>query len=221
MQDWISDCARLSKEIEKHAATVEIHKCRFNTLSRRVKTTFDIIASEDIHDIDTESSHQKITLKILLATYEEIADYLKLLQNFGNALEKRVKSFGSDEEMFLKWNETLRTCCIDLNLIIPSTVFDEDQDLGDFDADLQALIGNLGKIYNKSGNNSRSVEVDMEASQKLLNQQQVDRTQYKTQQAVKAEKQFDPKLLRYDKLIGVGGNLNNRLWTSLEGRVSR
>jgi hypothetical protein len=86
--------------------------------------------------------------------------------------------------------------------------------LADFNQDVKDLQANLKDILEKVPGILGTVEAAVEANQKLLDRQQIDRTQYKTQQAVKAEKQFDPKLIRYEEIIGAGGKS-----TSLTGRI--
>ena len=140
---------------------------------------------------------------MLSATFEEICHYFKILQNIDKTLAKRVQSFGSDEEMFSKWNETLQVSLSGLRLPIADSIFDADKDLADFNRDFEHLQLNLFAIIQKV----LDLEVLIESSKKLISQQQADRTAYKTQQAVKSEKKFNPKLIRYEAIIGVGGNL--------------
>ena len=78
-------------------------------------------------------------------------------------------------------------------------------DLQDFNQDVQELQNSLIDIISKIPGMDVSVESAVKANQQLLLQQQIERTQYKTQRAVKAEKTFDPNLLRYDTIIGTGG----------------
>ena len=75
---------------------------------------------------------------MLAATLEEIAEYFKSLQNTDKkAIGKRVIRYGCDEEMFMKWNETLQTRCRDLLLDFEDILFDGNQDLQDFNDDLE------------------------------------------------------------------------------------
>ena len=118
---------------------------------------------------------------------------------------KRVMRFGSDEETFLKWDETLKTCGVGLQLV-GDEQFDAAEDQHDFDQDMEYLqsnlIGNLSNVPGLIG----TVEMAVEANQKLLEQQKTDRTQYKTQVAVKAENGFNVKLIKFEKIVGIGGN---------------
>ena len=108
------------------------------------------------------------------------------------------------QEMFHKWNETLQTCVTELDLA--SVIhFDAGQDLENFNQDTAELIRNLKVILELAINSFGSVDAGLEASEKLLQQQQADRTQYHTQKAVKAEKIFDLKAIKYEKIIGQGG----------------
>jgi hypothetical protein len=50
-----------------------------------------------------------------------------------------------------------------------------------------------------------AAETTLESGHQLLEKQQAERTEYKTQQAVKAEVNFDAGLIRYEKIIGRGG----------------
>ena len=133
----------------------------------RVRTVCDAIMP-DLTGANIEKLKPNSSLVMLLATFEEIAEYLKILLKFDILLERQVKSFGSDEEKFLKWNETLRTCCIDLDLHFKSELFDENQDLRDFDQDLKELVGNLKIIF---GNTSGESGIAVDATKKLLGQQ--------------------------------------------------
>ena len=118
---------------------------------------------------------------------------------------KRVMRFGSDEETFLKWDETLKTCGVGLQLV-GDEQFDAAEDQRDFDQDMEYLQSNLiGNLSNVSGLIG-TVEMAVEGIQQLLEQQKADRSRYKTQVAVKAETSFKVKLIKFEKIIGIGGN---------------
>jgi hypothetical protein len=50
-----------------------------------------------------------------------------------------------------------------------------------------------------------SAETAVESGLQLLEKQQVDRTEYKTQQGDKTEISINTKLIRYENVIGRGG----------------
>jgi hypothetical protein len=202
MQDWLESASKYGKSIDTLSPFVEIHKSRSKTLATRVKTMFDGITTLDPAKTNMNSIAVKGYLSMLLATLEEISVYFKILQKKDKGLGKRVKRFGADEETFCKWTETLQTCCLGVGLAFGNGLFDADQDSRDFNEDLEAIKQNLQEIWGLAG----ATELDAEAGKELLEKQQGDRTEYKTQQAVKAEKQFDAKLIRYEKIIGRGGS---------------
>jgi hypothetical protein len=215
MQDWTVQSSKFINEIASYSETVKIHKYRSKTVSDRVKNVYAAVVMLDLKASKANPLLIQGALAMLLVTFEEISDYFKLLQKEDNNLGKRVRSFGDDEEMFLKWNETLKTCCRDLGLALVDKLFDAILDLQDFNQDVTNLNVNLKGILEKVIGQLGTLELAVEASQKLLEKQQADRTQYKTQQAVKEELKFDPKLIRYEEIIGIGGNHDNltiRIW---------
>jgi hypothetical protein len=209
MQDWTVQSSKFVKEIELYSGTVKIHKSRSKTVASRVKNVYDAATLIDLKATKTNTLLVQGSFAVLLATFEEISDYFALLQKEDNTLGKRVKSFGDDEEMFMKWNETLKTCSRDLDLVLADSVFDAAVDLQDFNQDVKELTFNLKGILEKIIGQLGTLELAVEASQKLLVKQEADRAQYKTQQAVKEELNFNPKLIRYEEIIGIGGNHGN------------
>ena len=201
MQNWLSNSSSITNSIEKLSSSTVIHKSRATTLAFRVKTVMEAIASLGPSSINMNDAATQGYFSMLSATFEEICHYFKILQTIDKTLAKRVQSFGSDEEMFSKWSETLQACSGGLHLSVADSIFDADRDLADFNRDFEHLKLNLFDIIQKV--------LDVENSKKLLAQQQVDRTAYKTQQAVKSENKFDAKLIRYEAIIGAGGNLLN------------
>jgi hypothetical protein len=199
MQDWLVSAGKICKTIETLSSSPQIHKSKTITLAGRVKTVFDAISSSN--SINRSNVATAGYLSMLLATFEEIYSFLAILQKKDKALGKRVKRFGCDEETFSKWNETLETCCTGLGLVLETGLFDADLDLRDFSKDIEDLQLNLTEIFGPDTEKNMTIE----ATEQLISQQQLGRTQYKTQQAVKAEKQFDVKLIRYEKIIGRGG----------------
>ena len=149
----------------------------------------EAIASLDTSSINMNDTATKGYFSMLSVTFEEICKYFKILRSIDKTLAKRVQSFGSDEEMFYKWNETLQLCSSELHLAVADSLFDADKDSADFNRDFEHLQLNLFAIIQKVVD----VEVLMESSKKLLSQQQTDRTAYKTQKAVKSESKFDYK----------------------------
>ena len=206
MQDWNIKIGQLSSSIEKYALTAEIHKHRSTTLANRVKSIVETISKSNLNPATINDIRVKGCLSLLDVCFEEINVYFQILQQQDNALGKRVKRYGSDEETFSKWNETLQTCCEDLNLTSLEQIFDSSRDLEDFNTDVKNLNINLKNIVEKVVDLFGTPEQAIEAIQKLLNQQQSQRTQYKTQQSVKADKLFDAKAIRWEKEIGRGGN---------------
>lgn len=204
MNDWLEDCKRLCAKIEEYSSTTEIHKCRSKTLGKRVKDIHDCVVALDFTSININDTRVKGILSMLMVCLEEIRDFFSLLQKQDKHLGKRVEKFGSDEEAFCKWNETLQICVKDLNLPLAG-IFDGDVDLNDFNNDMEELNLKLKSILGKVINLFGSVEMAVEANQKLLAQQQTDRTQYKTQKDVKADKTFDTKAIKYEEVIGRGG----------------
>lgn len=202
MQQWLLNLETLQTTITTSTGFLKLHLARSKTLASRIKNIVEAMKTHDSGD-----TNHKAYYSMLLATLEEISDYFKLLQTKDNALGKRVMRYGCDEESFAKWNETLQTCSLDLNLGLDVRLFDENQDLRDFELDLETLRVDLKSILEKVLESGESADSILKANQKLLNQQQNDRTQYRTLQATKAEKTFDPKLLRYEEIIGSGGML--------------
>jgi hypothetical protein len=201
MQDWLETASKYNKNIEICSSSTVIHKSRSKTLATRVKTVFDAINTVAPDSIKMNDIATKGYLSMLLATLEEISGYFTILQKKNKKLAKRVKRYGSDEETFLKWTETLQTCCFGVRLVFGDNLFDADQDLKDFNEDLDDLKLNMKEVLSLFG----GAETSDDAGKELLAKQQVDRTEYKTQQAVKAEKQFDVKSIRYESIIGRGG----------------
>lgn len=222
MNDWLKECKKLSIKIEQDSLKTEIHKSRSKTLGLRVKSIFECIASLDPKLVNLNDTRVKACFSMLLVCFEEICDYFSLLLAYSKTLGKRVEKFGSDEEAFSKWNETLQTCAEELNLPLEK-IFDNDVDLDDFNRDMEDLNAKLKFILEKVVNLFGSVELAVEANQKLLAQQQTDRTLYKTQKAVKTETTFDTKAIKYEKVIGRGGRvmIQHRFWRGLESSISR
>lgn len=217
MEDWLSKNTQLCIEIQKYSLKTEIHKCRSATLAKRIKTLMDTIASSPPNTYSLSDLRTKSCLGMLSTALEEIRDFLKMLQKVDKTLGKRVNRYGSDEESFMKWNETLATCSRELKVTVD---FDQDVDLQDFNKDMEDLSIKLTVILEKVLHLFGSVELAVEANQKLLAQQQSDRTQFKTQRAVKADNVFDVKRIKYEKIIGRGGKsslLMCRIWSCLAG----
>jgi hypothetical protein len=219
MQDWLEAAGKLCNTIDTFSTFPEIHKARTKTLACRVKILFDTIASLDQTALKIENVATKGYLFMLMATFEEISLFFVILQKKDKILGKRVKRFGSDEESFSKWTETLQTCSTGLELVFEKAVFDAELDLRDFNQDMEALQLNLAEILVPVLGKGMGTD----SIQKLLLLQQASRNQYKTQQAIKAEKTFDPKLLRYEEVIGRGGIICSkaRVWRSMEGKIPR
>jgi hypothetical protein len=203
MQDWLESVGKYTKNIDICSSSTVIHKARSKTLASRVKTVFDAITAIDPNSINMNDVATKGYFSMLLATFEEISGYFTILQKKDKKLSKRVKRYGSDEETFSKWIETLQTCCCGVGVVVGEGLFDQNQDLNDFNDDLNDLRLNMKEILGFFG----AVERSVEAGKELLAKQQVDRTEYRTQQAVKVEFQFDIKLIRYEKIIGRGGKI--------------
>jgi hypothetical protein len=201
MQDWLEIATKYNKNIEICSSSTVIHKSRSKTLATRVKTVFDAITTVAPDSIKMNDIATKGYLSMLLATLEEISGYFTILHKKDKKLAKRVKRYGSDEETFSKWTETLQTCCYGVGLVFGDNLFDADQDSNDFNDDLDDLRLNMKEILRLFG----VAESTVDAGKELLAKQQADRTEYKTQQAVKAEITIDAKLIRYEKIIGRGG----------------
>ena len=206
MQDWLPNTTEICTLIETYSELTVIHKCRSKTLAKRVKIMFTATASVDPNTAKMNDTMTKGYFSMLLATLEEICDYLKILQTKDTPLGKRVINFGIDEELFSKWNETLQTCSRDLKLVVDDRLFDSDQDLQDFNQDLKDLLLKLRDILEIVPGVFETVELAVEGIQQLLEQQKADRSRYKTQVAVKAETSFKVKLIKFEKIIGIGGN---------------
>ena len=193
----------LSKSIEKNAATAKIHKSRSQTIATRVITIVKAINSNHSTIISDNDTTIKACFSMLVATMEEISDYFEILQKRGSTLGRRVKKSGSDEETFMKWNQTLLTCCSILDFAKVFDIFDPHQDLEDFNKDMEFLNENLKSILG----NARQPLADLpvRVNRTWLEKQQADRTLHKTQQNFREEKTFDPKLIRYENIIGSGG----------------
>ena len=221
MEIWNSKASQICISIANLAFTAEIHKRRSTTLAYRVKIIVETITTIDLTSV-ASNLRVKGSLSLLDVLFEEINDYLQILQQKDNALARRVKRCGSDEETFSKWNETLKSCCEDLGLSSLENLFDASKDLEDFNIDMENLNADLKNILEKVVDVFGTPEQAIEAIQKLLQQQHTQRTQYKTQQAVKADKKFDIKSIRWEKEIGRGGNhliLKLRVWRCLESQV--
>jgi hypothetical protein len=201
MQDWLETASKYNKNIEICSSSTVIHKSRSKTLATRVKTVFVALTSIDPNTVKMNDIATKGYLSMLLATLEEISGYFTILQKKDKRLAKRVRRYGSDEETFSKWTETLQTCCSGVGLVFGDNLFDADQDSKDFNDDLDDLRLNMKEVLGMSG----SVETTLESGHQLLQKQQADRTEYKTQKAVKAEIIIDANLIRYNKIIGRGG----------------
>ena len=205
MEIWNSKASQICISIANLAFTAEIHKRRTATLANRVKIIVETIATVVMTSV-AGSLRVKGSLSLLDVSLGEIEDYFHILQQKDNALGRRVKRFGSDEETFSKWNETLKSCCEDLSLTSLGYLFDANKDLEDFNGDMESLNADLRNIMEKVVDAFGLPEQAIEAIQKLLQQQHTQRTLYKTQQAVKADKIFDVKAIRWEKEIGRGGN---------------
>ena len=205
MDEWISLRKDILDNIKTRSRTVVIHKSRSKTLCERIQTIIDtIIATKS--GLGLDGIRVKSYVSILSATLEEIIVYLDLLQKRDATLGKRVSQYGDDEECFGKWNETLQTCCFELDLAVPSGLFDSAVDERDFDTDMGYLHRNLKDILGKVVNLVVPTEKAVEANEKLLDQQLSERLQQKTQKEAKSEKLFNKNAIRWEKLIGRGGN---------------
>jgi hypothetical protein len=202
MQDWLETAIKYNKIIEICSSSTVIHKSRSKTLASRIKTVFEAITTLDPDSIKMSDVAARGYLSMVLATLEEISGYFSILQKKDKKLSKRVKRYGSDEETFSKWTETLQTCCFGIGLVFRDDLFDENQDSKDFNDDLDDLRLNMKEIL---GLGAGAAETTLESGHQLLEKQQAERTEYKTQQAVKAEVNFDAGLIRYEKIIGRGG----------------
>jgi hypothetical protein len=107
-----------------------IHKSRSKT-----KTVFEAITILDLDSIKMNDIATQGYLSMLLATLEEIFGYFSILRKKDKKLAKRVKRYGSDEETFYKWTETIQTCCFGVGLVLRDDLFDADQDFKDFNDD--------------------------------------------------------------------------------------
>ena len=153
---------------------VAIYKARSKTLAYRVAVVYNHI--ETIKSgLALDNIQVKSCLSIFSATLEEIFGYLDLLRNLDATLGKRVSQYGDDEECFCKWNETLQTCCEELDLIVPSDLFDAASDERDFDIDMKHLHHNLKNILARYVSMLMSPEKVIEANEKLLNQKLTER----------------------------------------------
>ena len=170
MEIWNSKASQISLSISNLALTAEIHKRRTTTLAYRVKIIVETIATMDMTSV-VSNVHVKGSLALLDVSFEEINDYFLILQQKDNALGRRVKRYGSDEETFSKWNETLKTCCEDLNLTCLENLFDTNKDLEDFNGDMVNLNEGLKNIIEKVVDAFGTPEQAIEAIQKLLLQQ--------------------------------------------------
>ena len=218
MDGWIDAVRTYTSVIETYSTTAQIHKCRSQRLAVRVKRIFDAVAILDQGSINLKDIRVMGCLSMLLVTLEEIHDYFKILQQKDNTLAKRVKRFGSDDETFCKWNETLMTCFQELKLNCPDRVFDPEQDTIDYNHDMEDLKICRKSILEKDVAIIVSVGSAFEDNQRLLDQQHNCRSQYKTQVEMKSTSVFDVNAIRYEEIIGRGGRLEfyHRVWSSVE-----
>lgn len=116
MKEWLSNAFETCTTVQTYSMTTQIHRYRSRTLGKRVKIVFKAALALEPNTINMNDISNQGYCSILLASFEEIGDYFRILQTKDKALGRRVMRFGCDEESFSKWNETLKTCSEGLSL---------------------------------------------------------------------------------------------------------
>jgi len=189
---------------------LHFHKNRILLLLKRVKIVVDLVdknIDESRNDLAVSQS-----LMLLSITLEEILEYVVLFSTSGESLATHIVQNGSDEEQFIKWNERLQHISAEQKLEIDMfDVFDESSDFHAFQKDIAILRDKnelLKIIVLIHGSNSDTTARILLSIEGLLNHQTSVRTTYQTKTAPGAALELNPKKIKYEKVIGRGGNFN-------------
>jgi hypothetical protein len=193
-----------SVQIFASSSNVLFHKKRFVTLCKRVESVVDIIKGIDGKDATTSQAFD-----FLKTTLEDILDYITVFSTKNAVLANRIIIYGSDEEQFIKWSERFQHCADTLGKSdILVGVFDDKVDLSDFEGDVAELRKSLEEIMKLVENGKDSVHFKklLKTVEGLIGHQAKVRATYQTKTAPTAAIEINPKKVRYEKIIGRGGN---------------
>ena len=182
------------------------HKHRFATLTNRVEKVVDLIKS---NASDTRDISLLQAMDILNTTLDEVKDLMLVFRLKNANLANHIVMYGSDEEQFVKWNERLQHCVDSLGQSGKiSDVFDQNVDLQNFEDDMKVLRADLLELVmlilkGKDTVNAVALRKSLEG---LLGHQSDIRATYQTKTSPKEALEIDPLKVKYEVIIGRGGN---------------
>ena len=193
--------------IKNAIARVLIFRQRSNRLVSRLLHILDNVPKV-IDDRNQDLPAKSSLLSLLTVTVDDLVDYFKLISLKSTALSAHLLKYGSDNELFSKWNERLRLISQELKIASAEELFDEncDQDLQDDIKGLRDLLPSLAKN-----------PVEEAAIVKLLDAQQTNA--FKTFHFEDNGIVIQAKSIKYDKLLGKG--IFNNLTIGAFGEVWR
>jgi hypothetical protein len=156
---------------------------------------------------------------MLSITFEEIWEYAVLFSNSDRQLAAHIVRYGSDEEQFIKWNERLQHCVVELQLEIDELdVFNKLSDFQAFQKDLVLLKDKEKLTHLLSLIHGNNTEHLLKSMLNLLGHQNNVRATYQTKTDPNAPLVINPKKVSYVEVIGHGGKavLIYRLRCSVE-----
>jgi hypothetical protein len=147
------------------------------------------------------------SLMMLSITLEEIREYAVLFSKSDKQLAAHMVKYGSDEEQFIKWNERLQHCVVELQLEIDLLdVFNKLSEFQAFQKDLDLLKDKEKMVHLIGLINGNNNEHLMKSMLNLLGHQSNVRDTYQTKTDPNAPMVIDPKKVSYVEVIGHGGN---------------
>ena len=200
----------VSKQLfSKNNDNLLFHKHRSGRLLKRVVLVVRAIKVSE----NTKDPKILQVADLLATTLEEIRDYMTLFSTKNTVLAKHVVIYGSDEEQFIKWGERLQHCVDTFGESASFIgVFDEEIDVQDFQKDLVFLKSRMNEILallvedaESKGSNVSPVDL-IKTMESLIGHQANVRSTYKTKTAPTEALEIDPKKIKYEMIIGQGGN---------------
>jgi hypothetical protein len=174
------------------------HRCRFETLKKRVEFVVDIV--EETTKDDTSASE---TFLLICITLEEVLEYLVLFSNKSKELASHILKYASDEEQFSKWADRLKHCMAEMKL--DAKKFEAfDKLAGERDYEMDVGILQCGIVEMLILLHGRDNEVLLKTVNALVSHQSNMRSTYRAKTDPTSTLEINPKKIVYDTVIGHG-----------------
>ena len=149
------------------------------------------------------------SLELLKTCLEDIENHVKRFSKLEKRLAVRVTKYGTDHEEFVKLNERMQFCVIELHLDFDTTVLfrreDDDQDLYDDVSHLKLMLNEVIMNLEVSASISKNL---VEHTLEMVNKQMEEMSRadsISTKRPLSADIAISLDDLTFQKVIGSGG----------------